>query len=264
MAEGPEGSVLLEARMAAAVTGQPQPGPRRRRRFFRVSVRGLLFLILLLGCAFGWIARVARSGNVQRRAVAAIYQAGGWVVYDTEWDERQNASAWKPRWPKALVNQVGVDYFADVVFINLHDRGTDQVLMHVARLKNLKQLHRVGLAVTDAGLSHVGQLRNLQLLSLDDTQVTDAGLAHLKGLTNLSGLFLRDTQVSDAGLVHVEGLTNRHILSLARTQVSNIGLARLKGLTKLNELSLDGSQATDAGEPELLRALPNLKVKVYP
>jgi len=200
MAEGPEGSVLLDAGMATAVTGQPQPGPRRRRRFFRVSVRGLLFLILLLGCAFGWIARVARSGNVQRRAVAAIYQAGGWVVYDTEWDERQNASTWKPPWSNWLVDQVGVDYFANVVFINLHDRGTDQVLTHVARLKNLKQLHRPGLAVTDAGLADVGRLRNLQLLSLDDTQVTDAGLAHLKGLSGLKWLKVSRTKVTALGI----------------------------------------------------------------
>ncbi len=204
MAEGPEGSVLLEARMAAAVTGQPQPGPRRRRRFFRVSVRGLLFLILLLGCAFGWIARVARSGNVQRRAVAAIYQAGGWVVYDTEWDERQNPATWKPVWPKWLVDRVGVEYFANVVFINMHDRGTDDVLMHVARLKNLKQLHRPGFAVTDAGLAHLGQLRDLQLLSLDDTQVTDAGLAHLKGLSGLKWLKLTRTKVTDLGIADLK------------------------------------------------------------
>ena len=45
MANGPEGAVLPEAGMAANVTGQPQPAPRRRRTFFRVSVRGLLLLI---------------------------------------------------------------------------------------------------------------------------------------------------------------------------------------------------------------------------
>ena len=107
MANGPEGAVLLEAGMAADVTGQPRPHRARRRGFFRVSVRGLLVLILLIGCGLGWIARVVRTGQVQRRAVAAIYQAGGWVVYDTEWDEGQNTSTWKPRWPKWLVDRAG-------------------------------------------------------------------------------------------------------------------------------------------------------------
>ena len=152
----------------------------------------------------GWIARVVRTGQVQRRAVAAIYQAGGWVVYDTDWDERQNTSTWKPRLPKWLVDQVGVDYCGNVVFINLHDRGTDQVLTHVARLKHLKQLHRPGFAVTDAGLVHLGKLSDLQFLSLDDTQVTDAGLAQLKGLSRLKWLKITRTRVTDAGIAGLQ------------------------------------------------------------
>ena len=92
---------------------------------------------------------------------------------------------------------MGVDYFGNVVFINLHDRGTDDVLAHVGRLTHLKQLHRPGFAVTDAGLAHLGRLSDLQLLSLDDTQVTDAGLAHLKGLAGLKWLKLTRTRVTD-------------------------------------------------------------------
>ena len=127
MANDCEGAVLLEAASEADVTGQRPTTTRRRRTFFAVSVRGLLLLILVIGCGLGWIARVVRTGQAQRSAVAAIYQAGGWVVYDTEWDDRPNASIWKPRWPRWLVDQIGVDYFGNVVFINLHDRGTDQV-----------------------------------------------------------------------------------------------------------------------------------------
>ncbi len=204
MADDPEGAVLLEAGMAANGTGQPQPAPRRRRTFFRVSVRGLLLLVLVIGCGLGWIVQIVRAGQVQRRAVAAIYQAGGWVVYDTEWDENRTTSTWKPRWPRWLVDQVGVDYFGNVVFINLHDRGTDAVLAHVAKLEHLKQLHRPGLTVTDAGLAHLGRLEDLHLLSLDDTRVTDAGLAHLKGLPRLKWLKLTRTGVTDAGVAELQ------------------------------------------------------------
>jgi hypothetical protein len=200
MANRQKGAVLLEAGSAADVTAQPQPAARSRRGFFRFSVRGLLLLILVIGCGFGWLARVVRIGQVQRRAVAAIYQAGGWVMYDSEWDEAQNPSTWKPTWPKWLVDRLGVDYFGSVVFINLHDRGTDAVLAHVGRLTHLRQLHRPGLAVTDAGLAHLGRLSELQLLSLDGTQVTDAGLAHLKGLEGLKWLKLAKTKVTDAGV----------------------------------------------------------------
>jgi hypothetical protein len=203
MASDPEGGGTLEARLPATAAEEPRPVPRRRRAFFLVSVRGLLVLILIIGCALGLIARIARTGALQHRAVAAIYQAGGWVVYDTEWDQRVNTSAWTPRWPKWLVDRVGVDYLGNVVFVNLHDRGTDQVLAQVGRLRHLKQLHRPGFAVTDRGLAHLGQLSDLQFLSLDDTQVTDAGLASLTALKNLKWLKLTRTKVTDRGVTEL-------------------------------------------------------------
>jgi hypothetical protein len=204
MVNDPEGAVLLEAGMAASRTGQPRLTPRRRPLFFRVSVRGLLLLVLVIGCGLGWIVQFVRAGQAQRRAVAAIYQAGGWVVYDTVWDEDQNTSTWKARWPRWLVDQLGVDYFGNAVFINLDDRGTDDVLTHVEKLKHLKQLHRPGLAVTDAGLAHLGRLSELRLLSLDDTRVTNAGLAHLKGLSGLKWLKLSRTRVTAAGVADLQ------------------------------------------------------------
>ena len=163
----------------------------------------MLVLILVIACGLGWVARIIRTGGVQRRAVAAIYHAGGWVVYDTAWEQAQNPSVWKPQWPKALVDWLGVDYFANVVFVNLHDRGTDEVLAQVGRLTRLKQLHRPGFAVTDAGLAQLRRLKNLQLLSLDDTQVTDAGLASLKGLSSLKWLKHTHTKVTDAGVAEL-------------------------------------------------------------
>ncbi len=213
MSRGPDGASLLDAGMPAEAAGQSETASRPRRAFFLVSVRGLLLLILLIGCGMGWVAQIMRSGAVQRRAVAAINQAGGWAMYDTEWEEPQNTSAWKPRWPQWLVERVGVDYLANVVFINLHDRGNDQVLEQVARLNHLRQLHRTGFAVTDAGLAHVGRLSELQLLSLDDTRVTDAGLTHLKKLKQLKWIKLTRSKVSDAGVAELrKSLPNLQVL----------------------------------------------------
>ena len=200
MANGRECAVLLDAATAAGVAAQPESASRRRRSFFRFSVRGLLLLILAIGCGLGWITRVVRTGQTHRRAVAAIYQAGGWVLFDIDWDEGQATTSWKPRWPRSLVDRLGVDSFGNVVFINLHDRGTDRVMAQVGRLTHLKQLHRPGLAVTDAGLIHLRRLKELELLSLNNTQVTDAGLAHLKGLKGLKWLRVVGTRVTDAGV----------------------------------------------------------------
>ncbi len=198
MTDGQECGALLDSVSATGVAGPPRwrSAPAWPRRLFRFSVRRLLVLILVIGCGMGWMARVVRSGQAQRRAVAAVGQAGGWVVYDTQWDDGQQVSRWRPRWPRWLVDCAGVDFLGNVVFINLHDRGNDALLAHVGRFRHLKQLHRPGFAVTDAGLAHLGQLDSLQLLSLDGTQVTDAGLIHLKRLTSLRWLKIARTKIS--------------------------------------------------------------------
>lgn len=200
MVDGQEPAVLLEAEGAADAPAPQGPVRRDLLRRFRLSVRGLLVLVLFIGCGLGWVARVARTGQAQRRSVAAVYQAGGWVLYDTDWDARQGTSSWKPLWPRWLVERLGVDYCANVVFINLHDRGTDAVLADVGRLIHLKQLHRPGPAVTDAGLAQLQHLSELQFLSLEGTQATDAGLAHLKGLKGLKWLKLTKTRVTASGV----------------------------------------------------------------
>ena len=50
----------------------------------RFSVRGLIVLVLLIGCWMGWLVRSAR---IQRDAVAAIKDAGGTVSYEWEWSD---------------------------------------------------------------------------------------------------------------------------------------------------------------------------------
>jgi hypothetical protein len=198
MATAPADIELPEAQ--APVSPPVSPTTQRRRGTFRISVRGLLLFVLLAGCGMGLLTHIVRTGQAQRKAVAAVYQAGGWVLYDIEWDERQATSQWRLGWPRWFIDRVGADYCAHVVFINLHDRGTDAVLAQVGQFTHLKQLHRPGRRVTDLGLAHLGRLSELQYLSLDRTQATDAGLAHLKGLANLRWLKLAQTKVTDAGL----------------------------------------------------------------
>ena len=54
------------------------------RKLLRLCLRGLLFGIILLCVALAWVANRANS---QRKAVAAIRKAGGWVYYDTNYSD---------------------------------------------------------------------------------------------------------------------------------------------------------------------------------
>jgi hypothetical protein len=178
------------------------PVARPWRRFVRLSVRGLIVLVLVIGGGLGWLVRCAR---IQREAVAAIEKAGGWIKYDWEWSNRNDIPEGKPWAPRWLVDLIGVDFFGHVTAVII-----------------------VSLPATDAEVAAVGRLRRLQVLVVSDSAVTDAGLVHLKGLTNLSALILYGAHVTDAGLVHLKGLTNLSELHLGSTHVTDVGVNELQ------------------------------------
>ena len=84
---------------------ETKPVCRPWRRFLRLSVRGLIVLVLVIGGWLGWLVRTART---QRDAVVAIKIAGGHVAYNWEWKDGDRvlaAEPWAPRW---LVSALGV------------------------------------------------------------------------------------------------------------------------------------------------------------
>ena len=240
------------------MTDHARPVSRPWRRFLRVSVRGMIVLVIVVGAGLGWIVRRA---HIQRDAVAAIRKAGGALAYS--WDPKNGFASAGPTWaPGWLLRLSGADFFGHVAAVNL--RGSleqaDATLVEVSRLNQLQRLWLNDASVTDAGLVHLEGLTTLSFLTLQDTQITDAGLVHLMGLTKLSILDLHGTRVTDAGLVHLKRLTNLSALELNGTQVADAGLVHLKGLTKLSVLWLNRSQVTDAGMNELKRTLPGLTI----
>src|SRR5205823_5057141 len=81
-------------------------------------------LVLVLGGAGG---SVVHRAKVQRDAVAAIERAHGHVYYQWQLRDVQIARAGQPRWPKWLVDRLGVDYFGDVLMVDLAGDGSDAV-----------------------------------------------------------------------------------------------------------------------------------------
>jgi hypothetical protein len=260
-------------------------------RYLRLSVRGLIVLVLVIGGGLGWIVH---SAKVQRDAVAAIRTTGATVLYDWESTDGQPllwSQPWAPQW---LVDSLGVDYFGHVTYVSGAPYGallgatfsavTDAEMVFIghlsrvetlllrsapmtdaglAQLKGLTQLRELdlgGTRVTDAGLAHLKRLTQLRELDLGGIRVTDAGLAHLKGLTQLRELNLAVTQVDDAGLLHLKGLTQLQELNLAMTEVGDAGLAHLKGLTHLQVLTLILTPISSAGVQELQQALPKVQI----
>ncbi len=129
---------------------------------------------------------------------------------------------------------------------------TDDEMVHLEQLTNLKVLDLFARPITDRGTAHLATLTNLEYLVLGRTKLTDAGLEALRELTNLKVLNLAFTQVSDSGLKNIAGLENLEELNLSNTQITDSGLVHLKGLPSLRQLWLDETQITDAGLEHLV------------
>jgi hypothetical protein len=151
--------------------------PKRKRSWYRSSLRTFLLVVTAFAVWFGWVMHKARE---QRRVVAWVEKMGGEVGYEYEvrldgtfYDSRE------PPGPEWLRDLVGIDCLHDVVLVDLG----------VTNVTDLSPL---------AGL---GDLRHLYLW---DTPVSD--LRPLEGQTNLRALYLYKTPVSD--LTPLARLTN--------------------------------------------------------
>ena len=260
----------------------PKPRPWR----YRVSLRALMTLILVVAAALGW--RVNRA-HTQARAVARVKQAGGLVVYDYQFDGtylyKNNPS---PRVPAWLRRMVGNEHFQEVTKVSFYDKTatdaalaavgdfdhliaiiindasevTDTGLAHLAGLPRLQEMEIWGLSgITDTGLSHLAELRNLQKLELNGLAflqrrerwkppaITDAGLSHLAGVRCLQEVELRNLPlITDAGLAHLAGMPGLRRMSLSLDGITDAGLlTHLSRLTELRELEVWGERLTGAG-----------------
>jgi hypothetical protein len=249
-----------------------RPSPRSWQRRLRISVRGLMVLVLITGGGLGWVIHRAR---VQRDAVAAITRVGGHVGYS--W-QRSNG-AWvsaipKPRWPDRVRLMLGPDFIDTVTYVGLQGvQCDDESLRAACRLPWLEELSVVNTSVTDASAEDLRELRNLRSLDLRLNRITkrplrhigemselreltlsfkafpirarDEDMAFLKRLTKLESLKLYSANLDDAWLVYLEGLTNLTSLHLTDTAMTAEGLEHLKGLLKLTAvLNVHGTEFT--------------------
>jgi hypothetical protein len=232
------------------------------RRRFQFGVRSLLVFLVAVSVPLSWFAWEMQKARRQKDAVEAIAKAGGWVMYDYQFDGRGNwldeRDEAEPMTPARLRKLFGNDFFAKVVLVNCGSTGfDDNDAKHLRELTNLKVLDLSRTQITNKGLVHLETMTELEGLDLSGTQVTDHGFAYLKEMTKLDTLILEDTQISDQGLVHLKRMTRLDQLWLGGTQISDAGLRHLSGLGKLESLSLYRTQISDAGLDDLAR-LTNL------
>jgi Leucine Rich repeat len=245
--------------------------PKSWRRRLRLSVRGLMVLVLILGGGLGWFIYRAR---VQQEAVAAIQRVGGGIAYSWQWSS--GAPVFpppKPPWPIWVRRILGPDFLDTVAYVRLQgNQCDDEALRAACRLPWLEELIVVDTSVTDSGAENLRQLKNLRSLDLRLNRITARALRHiggmtemrelklamkrspvplrdedvafLKRLTRLESLMLPSADLTDAWLVYIEDLKNLKRLQLYDMAITADGLHHLRALSNLTTLSLHGTRLT--------------------
>jgi hypothetical protein len=218
----------------------------------RLSLRTLIFVILLASLPCAWVARERQKVNRQSAAKEAFEQLGGFL---------ESGNAIGPPRNRWLTFVLGDD-FSDIENATASDSDVfpDNGVRHLAYFPSLREviLHRT--ATGDDDTVHLSQLKHLRTLLLSETKVGDAGIAHLAGLKELEWLTLDSTSVSDDGLKAISGLHHLKQLELRNTAITDRGLALLAKLPHLELLFLEGTAVTEKGMEQLETALPELRI----
>ena len=250
------------------------PAPPRRR--FRLSLRALMILVLVIALPAGWVANTVRT---QRQAIATVRAAGGRVRFDYQSDQvgtnkgrpvyrtEPAAPAWARRW-------LGDELFQAVVSVSFKGRLTPETLAAVGRFARLEEIRVADLAGVGAGLSYLRGLPRLGRAYLVGPGITDAMLADLAQVSSLRTLEIgnsdptkppaldRIAPATDAGFARLAGLANLEALAIADCPgLSDEGGARLvAGLPSLRHFALHhGPKSLAWTLSALARHHPNLE-----
>jgi hypothetical protein len=137
----------------------------------------LLVLIALLALPLGVVFNRYRA---QRHAIAELMRLGASVEL-----EPGLLGQW---WPK-------------VVGVEAHGREfSDEGLVLLAGLPDLRGLSLLGTRTTDDGLAHLVGLRHLEVIYLEETEATDAGLGHFARMSGLRELRVCGGRITEGGL----------------------------------------------------------------
>jgi hypothetical protein len=224
------------------------------RRFWpRLSIRGLMILVLVLGGGIGWVAQRAK---IQRDAVRGISAAGG-VRYNWQYVSEKYDPKASPPGPKWLRDIVGPDLLDTVVLANLQGpNADDRVMSHVGALPGVERFNLQGKtspSLTAAGMARIGQLPRLQQFWVQGMTDPSGFLPYLFDKPRLRSIWLQAAAVTDGDLARLARLTRLEELLLNGRNVTDAGFAHLANLKSLRWLDLPGCHVGD------LSALSGLK-----
>ena len=144
--------------------------PTRRRRWLRFGLRTLLVL-LTVACV--WLAIVFNQCRRQRRAVEAIEQAGGRVLYKHQLEDEPDPfvpfdddRVPGPKWLRSIT---GDDLFRSPQMVEINGSSIDEQFLtnHLSGVRTARWLAIDSSRATDASLAAIVQFSNMESLELN-------------------------------------------------------------------------------------------------
>jgi len=249
---------------------------RKRRRWYRFSLRSLFVLTLLAAAAFAYHAHRLKRYELQRRAEEMIRSMDGSVEISRRppaWWQRLAGPAYTTynETHVTFIRPLGLGGSPEdapqpyVQELRLALKGDAQAMSIRAAL--LEALGDAKLAVLAKHLPNLPQLKRLVLSQAfyegteeifwigawdvadyaeylrqrppwADTEITDQGLSHLSRLTDLDELLIHGSRITDEGLGYLRGLTRLKRLWLVNTSVTQSGVQRLRAALPNCEITL--------------------------
>ncbi len=240
---------------------------RPRRRFWALSLRGLMILVVIVGGLLGW---QARRISIQRWAAARIKAVGGTVIYDFEVDAdgnyRTNPEPWAPAWLRRIA---GDELFQEVAGLTISapmetPRDIDDVTVEaLAGLTGLDTVNFSNTTLSDRQLARVLTRSRPRHLGLINDQITPAVLHEIPAILAVEDLLIEFNHrfPGSACLPPLARMSRLKKLMLSKVDLSAPdSLTDLRSLTQLESLSLDRSPRDEACLTHLLglSALKNL------
>jgi hypothetical protein len=226
--------------------------PRRRRRWFSLSLRTLMILVLVVGGFMGWKARRA---SLQRRAVARIQYLRGSVTYDWGFNSPVTSEPHGPAWLRKIL---GDEYFQEVVAVTLpvRARGTPPIMPSLdpdgSKVREIAEENRLDIeaekALRNDDLACLEGLDQIEFLTLGiGTVLKSDGLARLGRLSCLKFLTIAEP-LTDEGVAQISGLTELKSLYASFKLSDPSALALVERLPRLETLVInEGINPSDGG-----------------
>lgn len=246
--------------------------PREPSRW-RISLRGILIVVLICSLPLAWIARGAYRSRWESWFARNVARYGGSVTHESEsdWLTRQfgeslPGEAWiretfeienKPRLTTiCLVSDQSnylLSYLPSVVELDgvvlcemtLTDREVDTLVS----LPNLRRLILHDVAITPEQLARFQSVPALEKLQLDGISGTDAHLKVAGQITQLQEVIVRDSCATNQGAAALKPLVNLRSFSALRTQITRYSQPEFAQMKNLRHLQFDPNQPADRWNP---------------